>query len=388
MPQRHRGPLPVPTQDLVRIQGELDPYGSTLWEGAELKVLVARVPDADPDLVNGLERIVESAAPAHVESAHGALVLTPKDVHVVPLDPMRALMAERVAFDARNAARLRAEIPTTSGVRVWRGVDDPKRRLRMTIRIAQERVADLDDHDLLDAAEELGDRLGALDDLHCVYIVASTDHVRLAPGQILGELQERWNDPARRERVEMEQLAAQQEAEAERLLAKELLEQELRGRMTRTAVAPVRTMETTRTPDMDRIHRRIDGMGAEPEPEMRERTVEPEPRGPVRIGVRETTARDQLIDRLRALGYAVRNDPLPGIDLAAERGRFPHRILAVVADEAGHRHVAALEDARSRYGVDTALLVADAIGSVVARDLERSPVESLHPSDIPRMVLG
>lgn len=370
------------------MQGELDPYGSTLWQGAELNVLVARVPDADPDLVNGLERIVELAAPSHVESAHGALVLTPKDVHVVPLDPMQALMADRVRFDARHAARLRSEIPSTSGVRLWRGLDDPKRRLRMTIRIAQERVADLNDDDLLDAAEELGDRLGSLEDLHCVYLLASTDHVRLRPDQIVDELRERWDDPARREHLELERMAAQQAAEAERMAAKAELESELAARMTRTAVAPVRILESTRSPDMDRIHRRIDGMGVTDDVPPQPAVVETAPE-PVRIGARPAPdARALLVDRLRDLGYAVRDDPLPGIDLAAERARFPHRILAIVTDEAGHRHVAALEDARERYGVDTALLVTEGAGPVVARDLERSPVESLHPSDIPRMVLG
>lgn len=378
MPQRHRGPLPIPTEELVRIQGSLDPYQSTLWEGQGVRLFIARVPDADPDLVNDLERIAELAQASHVASADGALLLAPKNVHTVPLDPLRRLLEDRVRFDADQARKLRLEIPGASGVRLYRGLDDPKRRLRLAIVIAQEQVADLDDDDLLDAAEALGDALATgLRDVHCIYLIASRDHVRLNPQDLLPELVEQWNDPARRERLAQEQLEAQMAAEQERQAAKQQLDEELKARFERVVVAPVRSMEpdapVRRSPSdvqakVDALEERIRAANA---------TVQT-----IRGNPLET-----LATRMETLGYAVRLEPrVRGhrIDLAAERPQGPARVVVIQGDDA--RAAKQLREAVHALGADLGLLVSSRLDSGAQRALGRN-LQWVQPNDIAQLVL-
>ncbi len=393
MPQRHRGPLPVPTPELVRLQGMLNPFESTLWEGGGHHIFVARVTAAEPDLVNDIESIVDLAAPTHVEQAEAALVLTPRNVHAIPMDPLRHLMADRVAFDARHAARLRQEIPTTAGVRLFRATDDPKRRLRLAIRIAQESVAHMDDDDLLDAAEALGSELErGLTDVHCVYLIAARDHVRLRPGDIVDELLEKWDDPARRERLAQERLQAQMEAEEARRAAKKQLDDELRARFSqKVAHAPVKRLDApileredtiTARPgvDFEDVRRRVDALEwrvSEASVAVQEMVPRPRDDSPAADPV------DALQQRLQALGYATRLRPqVPGfqVAMAAERVAAPGRVLAFDSHHVTAAVARRVRQAATTLPVDCVLILSDKVDRAARKHL-KGCARIIHPAE-------
>lgn len=204
MALRTRAPVPVPAAELRALLDRLpNAYASSLWYGGGQAVLVARVPRTEPDLIEDVERVVEHAHPDHVHEADQCLLVGTERIHGVPMTPLKSLMADRVAFDRRQCSTLRTQLADTRIHTLYRAPDDPQRRLRLALRVPGEHVTDVDEDDLDLFVDRLGPLLdvGELDGLHCVYVIANRDDVRLEADAFLADLLEKWRDPDRQERL-------------------------------------------------------------------------------------------------------------------------------------------------------------------------------------------
>ena len=194
--------LPVPQETLAELQTELPThYGSCVWEGQGRKTLVIRVPNEIPDMIGDLEQAVEFVAPAHVKETTDCVLVGGKKVQALPMAPLRQLMSRRVALDQEQVTALRAVLPSKLATHLYRSPDDPKRLLRLGVSLPVHHIRDASDQDFEDMAKLIGPaiREKKLDGLHCVYLVATEDHVRLQPGPFLDDVLKKLGYTAEKE---------------------------------------------------------------------------------------------------------------------------------------------------------------------------------------------
>ena len=178
---RRTSSLPLPGAELERLKSTLArDYGAQTWDGAGEKILVVRVPRGEPDVVNDLEAAVEHLAPNDADAITAALLVGDDKTLAVPVHPFRELMAQRLRFDHEQCTQLRGRLSAGSHL-LYRAPGDPKKVLRLGLRVARPCVQDVGDEDLAHWADTLVADLeaGRLNGVRAVYLVADGDEVRL-----------------------------------------------------------------------------------------------------------------------------------------------------------------------------------------------------------------
>lgn len=283
-------PMPVPPEELSKIQSYLSPqYGAQVWEDGHHRVLLVRVPHDAPDMVNDVEHAVEYLAPADTQDLTHCILIGDKRLHAVPHGPLQELMARRVEFDNTQCALLRQTL-AEGDWHLYRAPDDPHRAWRLGIHLERATVSAVEDDDLEALTDELGPHLEEprFADVRAVYLVARKDHVRLDPDLFLQDLQDRFHDDEREREQELAACHAAERARRQAEAAEREKEREHRrivrdierrfGSKTRTtrheapgrvAVGRMRSMEESRLPDQSAPERR--GLPDRPDaPERRE----------------------------------------------------------------------------------------------------------------------
>lgn len=204
--------LPLPQAELDRLKETLAPYyGGLVWEGAGSRILVIRVPRAEPDLVNDIEQAVEYLSPADTQDLNAALLVGTARTVAVPTQPFGDLMARRVQSDHQQGQELRRRIATDTGHLVYRHPADPRKVLRLGLRVPHGSVSEVGDADLNRWAESLGPLLeqGRLSGVRAVHLVARNDDVRIDGDLFLQDLKERAKEERERRKM-ADQLVARQ----------------------------------------------------------------------------------------------------------------------------------------------------------------------------------
>lgn len=350
--------LPLPGAELDRLKDTLSrQYGSQVWEGAGERILVVRVPRADPDIIQDLETAVEHLAPADTDGITAALLVGDSKPIAVPIHPFMQLMAQRVRFDQEQCTQLRAQL--APGARhLYRAPGDPKKSLRLALRVAHASVQDVDDADMTAWAEALGADLaaGRLSGTRAVYLIANADHVRLDAALFFHDLRKQ-----------------QAEAQARHDMAAQVAARQSQGKpkVERVAYAPLRTIEEDAAAAAVAT-----ATQSEPTPAM----PQPQAESPTLLA---------LAVRLRALGFDVLVRPAGhGIDLAAERADgdaqrvvawTPERVTPDVATQA-------LGTTR-KLDIDLALMVCDDVEPEGRKRLIATKVRLLGTKDISNLDL-
>lgn len=446
MALKQRAAPPIPHHVLVDLQGQLSPqHGSVLWEGDGKKTLVARVPGSEPDLVADLDAIVENGDPAEVTSADRCLLIASRGLHQVPVEPLRQMMQTRVRFDAAQADHVRQALPRGIETLIYRSPADRRRRQRLGVRMPCVRVADVDDADLEELVEDLGPRLEkGYGDIHCVYLVADQDFVRLETGLFAQDLLSKYRDEDRRALLAAQRRQEQEKARRLREADRAALIHHLENKYPAdVAYAPLRQHdETTRRdpsrsasragshetsshtrsddtappstrrhngpvvtdddPDHQRIRGRIDSLpsprsvamtDAEADGPPMAATVDAgrvtDPQVGDRRRARPSTGdddMDHLAERLEAGGYELRIRPpikQVAIDLAAERAEeYPQRVIASRHERLDSATARDLLQAARDLDVDLAIAVADAIDPEAQRLIVATKVKRIRTTDI------
>lgn len=355
---RRTSTLPMPGAELERLKSTLSrTYGAQAWDGAGERILVVRVPRGEPDVVNDLEAAVEHVAPADVEGITAALMIGDDKTLAVPVHPFTELMAQRVRFDHEQCTQLRTRLAPGAHL-TYRAPGDPRKVLRLGLRVGHRSVQDVDDADLEHWSDTLGADLdaGRLNGTRAVYLVADQDEVRLDATLFFQDLRKHAAD-ARARREMAAQVAARQGPP--------------KPKVERVAYAPLRTIEEepASTPTAS-------GPGAG------------QPAAPVPdLGL--PAALPTLEARLKELGFDTMLRP-PGhaIDLAAERpdgdlqrvvAWTPERLTPDLATEA-------LRTTR-KLDVDLALVVCEDAEPEGRKRLIATKVRWIHPKDLAQLDL-
>lgn len=206
--------LPLPQDELDKMVAALSPhYGAQVWEGAGSRILVVRVPRAEPDLVNDIDQAIEYLGPADTQDLTAALLVGTARTMAVPTQPFGDLMARRVQHDHDQCQELRRRIPTDTGSLVYRHPADPKKVLRLALRVPHDHVREVDEEDSARWSAELGPGVesGKYSGVRAVYLIARKDDVRIDGDLFFQDLRARVKEEKERRAVAA-QVAARQAA--------------------------------------------------------------------------------------------------------------------------------------------------------------------------------
>lgn len=218
---RRMSALPLPQAELDKLASTLSPYyGGQVWEGAGARILVVRVPRDEPDLVNDIEQAVEYLSPADTQDLTAALLVGVKRTLAVPTLPFADLMARRVQMDHDQCQDLRRRVPSETGHLVYRHPADPKKVLRLGLRLPHDHVQETSDEDSARWAAELGPGLesGKFNGVRAVYLIARKDDVRIDGDLFFQDLRARVKEENERRSVAAQVVARQAAAPAPRVV--------------------------------------------------------------------------------------------------------------------------------------------------------------------------
>ena len=353
---RRMSTLPLPGAELERLKSTLArQYGAQTWDGAGEKILVVRVPRGEPDVVNDLEAAVESCAPADVQDMTAALLVGDDKTLAVPVHPFKELMAQRVRFDHEQCTSLRGRVAPATHL-LYRAPGDPKKVLRLGVRVPHPSVQEVDDTDLEHWANTLGADLegGRLTGVRAVYLVADKDEVRLDASLFFQDLRRHAAD-ARARREMAAQVAARQSGG--------------KPKAEIVAYAPLKRIEDDA-----------------PAP----RTAQASTPGAAATATAvESPLLATLESSLRASGFDVMlRPPGHGIDLAAERpAGEPQRVIAWTPDRLTPDLASEAIRTARRLDVDLALVVCDDAEPEGRKRLIATKVKWLQPKDLAQLDL-
>jgi hypothetical protein len=430
---RTKAALPIPQETIADLQTELSTqYGSCVWEGQGNQVLVIRVPRDEPDMIADMEQAVETIAPAHVTDARHCVLVGGRKIIAVPMEPMRQLMARRVQLDQKQVQALRLVLPGTLATHLYRSPDDPKRRLRLGVGLPMERVVDAEDRDFDELARLLGPEITArkLDGLHCVYLVSSSDHVRLQPDAFVDDILSKWQNEEHLAGIARERAEKERAEKARRINDREKLLETLEVKKSRRVVrAPMtnalieaesevtasarepfpqrverlrerhaeftsQVREVQQTPrstlkhpatrnlhdNVDALTGRVHEAESEYEPEITATET--------RIGRRTHSDVHQMLERN---GYQVLDAPdVPGYELsaAAERaGAYPQRLIILETSRFTMEDAETLLDASRALGPDMALAIGEQIDNEARGLILASKVKWVRLNELHRLTL-
>ncbi len=210
-----RAALPVPAEDLSRARAELAArYGSTIVDGEDKRVLVIRVPHAQPDPVNDVELAVDFLQPGDVEDITHCLLVGDQAIAQVYARPLQDLMRQRQRDDREVAMTMRQRMGPGAH-ELFQVPGDPRKRWRLAVRLPAVRLAEATESMFNDLFDVLGPQLDTprMRSLCAVYLISDNDEARLEPDLFLQDVRRQWEDEDRRRRAELE---TAQRAEAER----------------------------------------------------------------------------------------------------------------------------------------------------------------------------
>jgi hypothetical protein len=254
MPSLRRArPLPIPGAELARLRETLHPeYGSTLHESAVAgetersgeieRILIVRVPRDDPDMVNDVEQCIEYLHPGELQDATSCLLVGHRHTLQFPTQPLKDLMAVRIQFDRRQCHLLRGQLKPGEH-RLFKAPEDPRRRVRLALRLARARVADVVEEDLLAAARELGPKAAtpAYREARSVYLIADKDDVRMDAELFFQDVQARWGEESERRRLAEEIVQKESARRIQEEAARQKALAAVRDLRPRVALAPLRS---------------------------------------------------------------------------------------------------------------------------------------------------
>lgn len=435
MAVRTKAQLPIPQATLADLQTELPTqYGACVWDGQGDKTLVIRVPGDEPDMIHDMENAVETIAPAHVMEARHCVLVGSRKIQAVPMEPMRQLMSRRVHMDQDQVAALRTILPGTLATHLYKSPDDPKRRLRLGVGMPIEQVGDAEDSDFDELAKLLGPAIKErkLEGLHCVYLVAAKDHVRLQPGPFVDDILQKWQDEERLMEIARERAAREERDRAKRIEDRDRLMAAIeKHKETRVVRAPMANAlleskseitavpreRRSPAPDLERSAR-IDRLGAaETEPvssnymartnsryeslhstvdAITGRSPQPAQSAPREIAYdydepepmpRRTDTRSML----ERNGYQVLESPdVAGFELsaAAERdGAYPQRLIVLETNRFTRNDAEDLLSAARTLGPDMALAIGDQIDNEARGLILASKVKWVRRSELSKITL-
>ncbi|MFA5943377.1 MAG: hypothetical protein WC876_02805 [Candidatus Thermoplasmatota archaeon] len=209
--------LPLPQAELDKLKSTLAPhYGGQVWEGAGARILVVRVPRPEPDIVNDIEEAVEYLSPSDTQDLTAALLVGTTRTHAVPTQPFADLMARRVQGDHEQCQELRRRITSDTGHLVYRHPADPRKVLRLAIRVPHDTAQNLGDADFARWATDLGPSLqsGKFAGVRAVYLIARKDDVRLDGDLFFQDLRTRVAEEQERHAMAGRLVAKQAESPA------------------------------------------------------------------------------------------------------------------------------------------------------------------------------
>ena len=209
--------LPLPQAELDKLKSTLAPnYGGQVWEGAGARILVVRVPRPEPDIVNDIEEAVEYLSPSDTQDLTAALLVGTTRTHAVPTQPFADLMARRVQGDHDQCQDLRRRITSETGHLVYRHPADPRKVLRLAIRVPHDTAQNLGDADFARWATDLGPSLqsGKFAGVRAVYLIARKDDVRLDGDLFFQDLRTRVAEEQERRSMAGRLVAKQAESPA------------------------------------------------------------------------------------------------------------------------------------------------------------------------------
>ncbi|MHB1260821.1 MAG: hypothetical protein ACYC2H_03810 [Thermoplasmatota archaeon] len=358
--------LPLPQAELDKLRSTLSPhYGGQVWEGAGARILVVRVPRAEPDIVNDIEEAVEYLSPSDTQDLTAALLVGQERTHAVPVQPFADLMARRVQGDHDQCQDLRRRIPSDTGHLVYRHPADPRKVARLAVRIPRASVQDLGDEDFARWATDLGPALnsGKFAGVRAVYLIAGKDDIRLDGDLFFQDLKARVAEEQER-RSMATQLVAKQAAAPPSPPA-------------RVVYAPLKSPGEATLPSGQ-----TSGVTGAPQPAGSPAgNSSPSTLPPVFAAAQS---------RLAEAGFdvAVRPKTRHTIDLAAERGegdiqrvivRLPERLTAEIATQ--------VLKASRELDVDLALVVCPDAEPAARRAFIATKARWLHPDDLQELHL-
>jgi hypothetical protein len=349
---RRTSTLPLPGAELERLKATLArAYGAQVWEGAGERILVVRVPRGEPDIVNDLEAAVEHLAPTDPDGITAALLVGDDKTLAVPVHPFAELMAQRVRFDHEQCTQLRTRLAPGAHL-TYRAPGDPRKVLRLALRVGHPSVQDVDDADLDQWATALGADLdaGKLNGVRAVYLVADGDEVRIDAALFFQDLRKHAADAKERHAMAA-QLAARQAA--------------AKPKVERVAYAPLRTIEETPA----------------------EAPTAAAPSEPAPMGLPQALAALQA--RLQGSGFDVMLRPAGhAIDLAAERADGdPQRVIAWTPERLTPDVATDALRTTRKLDVDLALIVCDDAEPEGRKRLIATKVRWLQPKDLANLEL-
>ncbi len=420
---RRTTPLPLPPEEFTRIKATLAPdYGSQLWQGDGQRYLLVRVPHEEPDIVNDLEEAAERVHLGDAEDAQACFLVGNRSTISIPLETLRSLIRQRIAFDRKQAATLRQRMADPRSHTFYQAPDDPRRRLRFAVRIPQEHVTDMDDGDLAELADRVGPDLETprYRDVHAVHLVAAIDDARIDPDAFAQDLLPRFHDETYR-RKQAAQQKRQREAEQRiqdaerRQVLQELERRQARARelsrgIGTTAVVPLRRPDALEEVDAGNIEAKpsrtasrtgpsdadlaalphssefdsdssshstsLSGPGSKPSAEL-----------PSRAPPGKPAAWRELAAHLEKQGYDILWEPpeeTPGIDMAAERpDDDPQRIIIHFPGNLNLATAEQLLTAARTVQADLALCIAPEADPDAQRRIVATKVKWITPDDVP-----
>lgn len=357
--------LPLPQAELDKLRSTLSThYGGQVWEGAGARILVVRVPRPEPDIVNDIEEAVEYLSPGDTQDLTAALLVGHERTHAVPTQPFADLMSRRVQGDHQQCQELRRRITAETGHLVYRHPADPRKVLRLGIRLPHDTVQDLGDEDFARWSADLGPALqaGKFTGVRAVYLIARKDDVRLDGDLFFQDL---------RARVAEEQ---ERHAMAGKLVARQAASPP--PPPPRVAYAPLKRIDA--------------GSSAGPGQRPAAAGAATPAESPAATSTSMPPTLEAARARLTEAGFdvLVRPKAKHAIDLAAERGegdiqrvivRLPERLTADVATQ--------VLKASRELDVDLALVVCADAEPAARRAFIATKARWLHPDDLAELHL-
>lgn len=408
----------VPATELASWRQQLAPrYGSRLVDEGDRRILVIRVPRAEPDPVNDVEDAIEHLDADEVSKMTHCILVGDLRSAQVYAGPLQDLMQERQRFDSQQIQQLRKRLPAELTHELYRAEGDPRRRWRLAIRIPCDSIKELETRHLDQIADDLGTQLEGprMQEVAAVYILADKDHVRLEGDHVVQEMRKTWADEDRRRRLIREREEAEAKRQREKEAERRKLLRELEQRMKPAPQAPrVGPMSTGRSAirqmaDAAAPLISVDASVSSSADPFRGHS----PRGAAHQAVAAAVAkRDHTVDvlqdkvdglterasdlrpgedvkdavarKLSILGYDVLVDPDTDapIDLAAERDRAPCHVVARVTERLTVADATALVELARTAPVDHVLCVADQVDDEARRRIAGSKVTWFRPREL------
>lgn len=229
-----RAAIPVPADELSRARAELAPrYGSTVVDEEDKRILIIRVPHAQPDPVNDVELAVDFLQPGDVEEITHCLLIGDQAIAQVYARPLQDLMQERIREDREISALLRQRLAPGLSHELFQAPTDPRRRWRLGVRLPIQSIAELGEQVLDDVTDVLGPQLDTprFKSLCAVYLLTETDDVRLEPDLFTQDIRNQWEDEDRKRRQELARVQAAEQARREQEEERQRIRDEMDRRL-------------------------------------------------------------------------------------------------------------------------------------------------------------